>query len=61
MDDESKHPWKEDCAHFGRRDRRKPLPVLTPQQADNLALSIERLEQRRSYNRIGGVDEDFDQ
>lgn len=59
-DEKWEHPWgeEEDRAKAGKR--RKARPVLTPRQADSLARSIERLERRRLYSRIGGIDEDFD-
>lgn len=61
MDEKTAHPWNEDTARIGSRSKRKPLRTLTAERADNLARSIELLERRRSYNRIGGVEEDFDE
>lgn len=60
MDDDKNHPWTDNCAQFGSRSKRRPKPVLTPKQADSLARNIERLEKRRPYTWVGGVDEDFD-
>lgn len=54
------HPWGVEKVQVTKAGRRKARQVLTRKQADSLARNIHNLEERRSYNDVGGVDEDFD-